>query len=122
MTYRVDISPSALQDAEDAYLWIRKGNPSRAVAWYEGLLEAIDGLAQMPARCPVAPESEDLGITIRQLAYGKKGSAYRILFVIGCDDSTGEDVVRVFRIRHSARLKASPAEIEQGEQRPDYDF
>ena len=119
MLYRVDISPSALQDAEDAYLWIKRRAPGRASAWYEGLLEAINGLERMPARCPVAPESEDLGITIRQLLYGKKGNAYRILFAIGYDDSTGEDVVRIFRIRHSARLKATPEEIQQGEQQVD---
>lgn len=119
MAYRVDISPSALQDAEDAYLWIKKRAPMRAGAWYEGLLEAIYGLERMPARCPVAPESEDLGLTIRQLLYGKKGSVYRILFAIGCDDSTGEDVVRIFRIRHSARLKATPEAMQQGEQQAD---
>lgn len=113
MAYRVDISPSALQDAEDAYLWIKKRAPMRAGAWYEGLLEAIYGLERMPARCPIAPESEDLGLTIRQLLYG------RILFAIGCDDSTGEDVVRIFRIRHSARLKATPEEMQQGEQQAD---
>jgi plasmid stabilization system protein ParE len=119
MAYRVDISPSALQDAEDAYLWIKRRAPSRAAAWYEGLLEAVFGLEQMPARCPVAPESKDLGMTIRQLLYGKTGSGYRILFAIAYDDSTGEDVVRILRIRHSARLKATPAEIQQGEQQPE---
>ncbi|HXG64083.1 MAG TPA: type II toxin-antitoxin system RelE/ParE family toxin [Blastocatellia bacterium] len=102
MAYRVDISPSALQDAEDAYLWIKRQSPSRAGAWYEGLLEAIFSLENMPARCPLAPESEDIGIAIRQLLYGKKGSMYRILFTIGYDEATGEDVVRIFRIRHSA--------------------
>jgi len=121
MAYRVDISPSALQDAEDAYLWIKRRAPSRAAAWYEGLLEAVYGLEEMPARCPTAPESKDLGITIRQLLYGKKGSVYRILFAIGHDDSTGEDVVRIFRIQHSARLKATPEEIQQGERQADDD-
>src|SRR5262249_32583338 len=116
MACRVDISPLALQDAEDAYLWIKRRAPSRAAVWYEGLLEAVYGLEQMPACWPVAPESEDLGMTIRQLLYGKKGSVYRILFAIGHDDSTGEDVVRIFRIRHSARLKATAEEIQQGEQ------
>jgi plasmid stabilization system protein ParE len=83
MAYRVDISPSALQDAEDAYLWIKLRAPRRAGSWYEGLLDAIYGLEQMPARCPIAPESEDLGITIRQLLYGKKRSVYRILLRSG---------------------------------------
>ena len=121
MAYRVDISPSALQDAEDAYLWIKRRAPSRAGPWYEGLLEAIYGLEHLPTRCPLAPESEDIGIAIRQLLYGKKGGVYRILFAIGHDDATGEDVVRIFRIRHSARLKATQEEIQQGEQEGDDD-
>jgi plasmid stabilization system protein ParE len=119
MAYRVDISPSALQDAEDAYLWIKQRSPSRAGAWYEGLLEAIYGLERMPARCSVAPESKDVGIMIRQLLYGKKARTYRILFAIGHDSSTDEDVVRIFRIRHSARLKATPDELQQGKQQGD---
>ena len=121
MAYRVDISPSALQDAEDAYLWIKKRAPSRAGDWYEGLLKAIDGLEQFPTRCPLAPESDEIGIAIRQLFYGKKPGTYRILFAIGHDDTTGEDVVRIFRIRHSARLRATPEEIQEGEQQADDD-
>jgi len=119
MAYRVDISPSALQDAEDAYLWIKKRSPGRAGVWYEGLLEAIYGLEHMPARCSIAPESKDVGITIRQLLYGKKGRTYRILFAIAYDDSTHEDIVRIFRIRHSSRLKATPNELLQGKHQGD---
>ncbi len=115
MAYRVDISPSALQDAEDAYLWIKEHDPGRAGVWYEGLLEAIYGLENLPARCSLAPESEDIGIAIRQLLYGKKGRVYRVLFAIGHDETTGEDVVRIFRIRHSARLKLTPEELQEGE-------
>ncbi|HKP86567.1 MAG TPA: type II toxin-antitoxin system RelE/ParE family toxin [Blastocatellia bacterium] len=115
MAYRVDISPSALQDAEDAYVWVKEHAPSRAGAWYEGLLKAIYSLENLPTRCSIAPESKDIGITIRQLLYSKKGSVYRILFAVGHDDATGEDVVRVFRIRHSARLKLTPEELQEGE-------
>ena len=121
MAYRVDISPSALQDAEDAYLWILKRAPGRAGAWYEGLLKAIYGLEDLPSRCPLAPESEDIGIAIRQLLYGKKGRVYRILFAVGHDDAADEDVVRIFRIWHSARRKATPEDIQQGEQHSDDD-
>jgi plasmid stabilization system protein ParE len=75
MEYRVDIAPAALQDAEDAYLWI-KAQASSEVAgeWYEGLLAAIFTLERSPLRCALAPESEDLGREIRQLLYGKRGS------------------------------------------------
>jgi plasmid stabilization system protein ParE len=115
MAHRVDISLSALQDAEDAYLWIARRAPSQAGAWYEGLLKAIYGLEQNPTRCPMAPESEDIGILIRQRLYGKKKGVYRILFAVGYDDEAREDVVRILRIRHSARLRATPEELREGE-------
>ncbi|NEP79825.1 MAG: type II toxin-antitoxin system RelE/ParE family toxin [Okeania sp. SIO3C4] len=44
-----------------------------------------------PNRCPIAPESADIGREIRQLIYKK----HRILFVV-----TGQ-VVQVLRIRHT---------------------
>jgi plasmid stabilization system protein ParE len=72
MAYRVDISLSALQDAEDAYLWIVRRAASRAGDWYEGLLKEIYSLEENATRCPIAPESEDVGMLIRQRLYGKK--------------------------------------------------
>jgi plasmid stabilization system protein ParE len=121
MAYRVDISLSALQDAEDAYLWIMRRAPSQAGAWYEGLLKAIYGLEQNPTRCPMAPESEDVGILIRQRLYGKKKGGYRILFAVGYDDEAREDVVRILRIRHSARVKLTPEELWEGEEKREGD-
>ncbi len=42
MAYRVDISPSALQDAEDAYLWI-KFNSSGTTAEAAGIWPEDEG-------------------------------------------------------------------------------
>lgn len=69
----------------------------------------------------MAPESEDVGILIRQRLYGKKKGAYRILFAVGYDDETREDVVRILRIRHSARLRATPEELMEGERKREDD-
>ncbi len=115
MAYRVDISPSALQDAEDAYFWIKQRSPDSAGEWYEGLLEKIFSLENFPTRCTLAPESADIGMEIRQLLYGKKGQAYRILFGISFDESAGEDIVRIYRVRHSARKSITMDEIKEGE-------
>jgi plasmid stabilization system protein ParE len=121
MAYRVDISLSALQDAEDAYKWIKRRAPGQAGGWYEGLLKAIDALEQNPARCAISAESDDVGILIRQRLYGKKKGVYRILFAIGYDEDTGEDVVRILRIRHSARSKATPEDLFEGEEKGEDD-
>lgn len=101
MVFRVEISPSALADAEEAFLWIQQESPSKADEWYNGLVDAILSLENFPNRCPLAPESEDIGREIRQLLYKR----HRILFGV-----TG-DVVQVFRIRHTARDKLSPDEL-----------
>ena len=63
----------------------------------------------------MAPESGDIGILIRQRLYGKKKGIYRILFAVGYDDEAREDVVRILRIRHSARLRATQEELLEGE-------
>ena len=52
----------------------------------------------MPERCPVAEdESDQLGITLRQLLYGRRRGVYRILFSI-----EGETVTLHY-VRHSAQ-------------------
>ncbi|MFM6192983.1 MAG: type II toxin-antitoxin system RelE/ParE family toxin [Planktothrix sp.] len=62
MTFRVEISPSALADVEDIFLWMQRESPSKADEWFNGLVEAILTLEQFPNRCPKAPESEDIGL------------------------------------------------------------
>jgi plasmid stabilization system protein ParE len=116
MAYRVDISPSALQDAEDAYLWVKYHSAEKAGEWYEGLLRAVFSLEKSPRRCAVAPESRDLGREVRQLLYGSRRNAYRILFGIGADAQSGEKVVRVYRIRHASRRRIRVEEIAEGEE------
>ncbi len=115
MAYRVDISPSALADADAAYFWIKEHSPDAAGDWYEGLLETIFSLENFPTRCRLASESADLGKEVRQLFYGKRGRVYRILFAITRDEQAGEDVVRIFRIWHGARARIEASEIKEGE-------
>lgn len=116
MAYRVEISPTAFQDAEDAYLWIRfNSSASTAEAWYNGFWEAVLSLENFPLRCSLSPESEDLGKEIRQLLYGKRGNQYRIIFAIRHDQATGEEFVRIYRIRNIARRPITSDELGEGE-------
>lgn len=111
MQYRVDISPSALRDAEKSYLRFREQSPEKAVKWYKGLIEAIYSLENSPARCSIAPETRAFVIEIRQLLYGKNRQQFRILFGLSIDSKTGEDVVLIYRIRHSAQKYLEGLEI-----------
>ncbi|HZT35044.1 MAG TPA: type II toxin-antitoxin system RelE/ParE family toxin, partial [Nitrososphaera sp.] len=65
--------------------------------WFLRLREAIDSLAEMPKRCPLAPENASVPFEMRQLLYGRKPHLYRILFTIE------DEVVYVLRIRHGRR-------------------
>lgn len=111
MDYRVRITQRAISDAEDVHEWIFDESPERAFSWFSGLLGAIYGLSVFPTRCPLALESRDLPIEVRQLLYGKRGGVYRILFHIQEEEKT----VIVLRIRHSARLSLHPDELFDGD-------
>ncbi len=111
MAYRVDISIPALLDAEKAFLFIRGDAPGKAKDWYEGLLKAVFTLENSPLRCAVAPESKDAGIEVRQLLYGKKKHSFRILFGVSLDAQTGENIVRIYRIRHGSRSYLADLEL-----------
>jgi plasmid stabilization system protein ParE len=112
MAFQVEVAPRALADIEAAFLYIRRDSPERASRWLLGIIDAINSLEEMPARCPVAPESEDLGEEVRVLHFGKRQHVYRVFFSIRFE---GKDkgVVRVFHVRHGARRKPAGAELGQ---------
>ena len=98
MTYRVVFTPRARADALNAFRWIADYSPEAAARWYAGLEQAIAKLNKFPQRCPVAEdESEQLGITLRLLLYGRRRGKFRILFSI-----EGETIYLHY-IRHSAQ-------------------
>ena len=76
----------------------------RATKWFNGLAAAICSLEDFPERCPLAEESKAFEVEIRQLVYGKRVGAYRILFTI-----VG-DVVHVLHVRHGRRKRLRPEE------------
>jgi plasmid stabilization system protein ParE len=107
MAYQINLSPSAIADIENAYLWLRSTNKVFADEWFNGLTDAIDSLAALPARCPVAPESKELDREIRQLLFRKsKRTVFRILFEIS------ETEVNIYRIRHTAQQYLSKEDFD----------
>lgn len=113
MAYRVRISRSAKADADDAYGWMEKQySEAQAIRWFNGLADAVDSLAEFPSRCPLAPESEEIGLEIRQLLYGKRSATYRIVFAIKPDIASYEGMVQVYSIRHSARYKIKVSALD----------
>lgn len=114
MEYRVDISRPALADSEKFYLYLKSESEEIANVWFKGLVEAVKSLKMMPNRCPIAPEARSFVIEIRQLLYGKGNKQHRILFGISVDENTGENVVLIYRIRHSSQGYLEDLEILGG--------
>ncbi len=112
MAYRVRVSRSAIADADNAYAWMKEQySEAQATRWFNGLVDAVNSLTELPRRCPLAPESEELGIELRQLHYGKRSAAYRIVVAIVPDTTSGDDVVQVFCIWHGSRDRIKASDI-----------
>ena len=97
MAYRVRLADPAKLDADHIYEWVVERSPLHGPEWFNGLLQALGSLSENPQRCPLAPESRELGEDIRQLIYGKRRGRYRILYRIRGDE------VEVLHIRHGAQ-------------------
>lgn len=78
--YSVIFHPDAETDVSSSYQWGRRiWGDKRAKAWAQELQRAIKlRLTSLPLSCPLAPESDDLGIAVRQLIVRR----YRVLFIV----------------------------------------
>jgi len=101
MKYRVEITPSAESDVEEAYCYIRDDSPVNAVRWRKKLYEIASTLSQFPEGCGISLENDFVDFEVRQKLHG----SYRILFTID-----GNRVI-VLHVRHGARRTMRPDEI-----------
>jgi plasmid stabilization system protein ParE len=109
MAYRVSLAAPAEADAYAAFERIHEAAPMHAGKWLTGLFKAIFSLDEMPARCPVIPEAEELGYPARHLLYGKRNGVYRIIFHIREE----ERHARVLRVWHASRDTITAADVEE---------
>lgn len=92
--YNVEITETAETDIFQICDHISKDKRDAALEWVREIERQIGSLETFPLRCPVIPESNDLGREYRHLVYGN----YRTIFRIeGCR-------VTIMRVIHSARL------------------
>lgn len=103
--YRLIIQPSAFDDLDEAYQWVRERAPEAAARWFNGFVEALSSLTTSPDRCGLAPENDAVEPEIRQLLYGRRSGVYRALFTIAGNE------VRVLHIRHAARHVMTSEEL-----------
>ena len=78
--YKVVLHPDAAVDIDSSFQWgCRTWGEENARVWIRELRKVMRSrLTTMPLSCPRAPESEELGVTVRQLIVGR----YRILFIV----------------------------------------
>jgi plasmid stabilization system protein ParE len=103
--YEVQITDVAEAEASEAYLWFSQHrSPDYAACWYNGLLSAIESLAENPRRWSMARESYRYEGEVRRLTYRHGSVVYRALFrVIEPAEPGAEGVVRVLHIYHGAQ-------------------
>lgn len=92
--YNVEITPAAERDVEEIWTYIANDSPENATVFIMRLEDQIDTLEQLPERCSLIPENEQLGTSYRHLPYG----VYRTIFRVA------GKTVYILRIIHGARL------------------
>jgi plasmid stabilization system protein ParE len=81
LTYRVVFTARARADIIQQFHFLVDRSPSAADLWYTGIEKGIAKLGTLPERHPKAlDESEQLGVTLRQMLYGRRSGVFRILF------------------------------------------
>jgi plasmid stabilization system protein ParE len=103
LSYQIEFTDRAMDDADAAFARIYEHSPRRAATWYQKLFQHIDTLAEHPTRCPLARESRKFSMEIRELLYGKRSNKYRIIFTI-----RDANTVVILYIYHGARHDLEP--------------
>jgi plasmid stabilization system protein ParE len=102
MAFRVETTAPADEDADSILEWLASEHAGdTGIRWFLALEDAIASLANLPHRCPLAPENAKFPFEVRQLLYGRKPHVYRILFTI--ENGT----VYILHIRHGRRRPLS---------------
>ena len=105
MAFRVEILPRAKLDLAFIADWLIERSPFRGSEWLDGLERAMNSLAELPERCPVARKLSTPAGAVHQLLYGRYPHVYRIYFhVVG-------NVVEIMHVRHGARDKPKILEL-----------
>ena len=113
MAFRVEIAPRAFNDLDEIATYIEQQSSfEQAEEWFNGIIAAIRTLEDMPERCRIADESEELGQEIRVLLYGRRNRKYRVYYSIQRGTrSTG--TVQVFHVRHWARKSLGTNQLRE---------
>jgi toxin ParE1/3/4 len=90
-SYEVEFLPTAKQDLQTSFLWgVNVWGKKQAGQWLNEINATCKKrLKQFPESCPIAPESREFSITLRQLVIDR----YRVIFTIQ------KDTVKILYVR-----------------------
>jgi len=92
--FRVEITATAQNDIQEIFQYIAADSQTAATNLIKEIERQIDSLETFPLRCPMIPESFELGVEYRHIIYGH----YRTIFKV--ENSR----VIIMRVIHGARL------------------
>ncbi len=108
MAFRVEIAPRAFNDLDEIAEYIKQSE--QAEEGFNGIIDAIRTLEDMPSPSPIADESEELGQEVRPCC--AESAKYKVYDSIRQETpSTG--TVRVLHVRHWARKSLSTDELRE---------
>src|SRR5438093_11195915 len=107
MSYRVEVSEAAEQDADGIYVWLYGRSPDGAQRWWEAFLAALENLKVNAAGHSLAAEADHFDEPLRLILFRtRRGHDYRALFVVR------DDVVHLLRVRGAGQNLVEPDDIE----------
>ena len=91
---------------DTAKWWADHRSTDQAERWYEGIIAAMESLAENPRRCPIARENPKFPYEVRELLFGLSSRpTHRVLYTI-----RPESVV-IVAVRHVAQQDVTPDDI-----------
>jgi plasmid stabilization system protein ParE len=105
MPYQVRVTARAEWDADEIMDYLGRRSRQGVARWLGWLVKAVQSHAEHPERCGLAPEAEEMGIELRQLLFGRRRHAYRLLFTIS------GDTVNILHVRRGSRGSLSFDEL-----------
>lgn len=101
MAFKVQLSEAARTDMKQTTALISKRAPASADKWFDGLIDALKSLTEMPLRFALMPEANELKRPLRSFPY----HSHRVIYQV---DEPAQ-VVSILRVYHSAR---APLQLE----------
>lgn len=92
--FQVEITATAQCDIHEIYQYIASDNQTTANNLVLEIEKQIHSLEKFPLRCPVIPESYELGVEYRHILYGHYRTVFRVQ----------PPRVIILRVIHGARL------------------